>query len=835
MSLDRQPYYDDERDNELVPAETVVASVAVEKCLYRFDKLYDYRVPDHMCDDLREGHTVIVPFGGGNKHRTAVVYKIEKRVNYDASPPLKPIIGMSDGSLRMTRELLDLSEWLKEYTFCTYFDAIKAILPPGVTFNIRARYSLCDNGEPLDEDEEELYERLKAAKNEKELSALLDCTLHPQLEKTVKSLIAKGRLEKNDSLRRKIGGEKEQMIRLAEDYEQISKAKPLTPVQRKIIDALENYGAASLKELRYICGVSAASVHTLTKRGITEEYFYEVSRADSANMKASRSPDSVILSDEQQRVFNGISALMDEDEPKCALLRGVTGSGKTSVYIKLIDKALKQGKTALVLVPEISLTPQTVERFEQLFGNCIAIFHSGLSMGKRTDEYERAYKGDAKIVIGTRSAVFAPLDNIGIIVIDEEGEQTYKSDRSPRYSALDAAKQRCFRHKALLLLASATPSIDSYYKSQTGKYTLFTLKERYNKNALPKVYITDMRMEYANGNTGNFSEALANEIRLNLEKGEQTLLLLNRRGFNTHSFCLKCGEVMKCPECELPLTYHKTNNRLMCHLCGYSARMPKLCPKCGGGILSTGTGTQRIEEEIKELFPTARVLRMDADTTGTKNAFSDKFSEFGRGEYDIMVGTQMIAKGLDFENVTLVGVLSIDNALYAGDYLGYERTFSLITQVVGRSGRGNKIGRAYLQTFSPEHYVLKLAARQDYESFYSEEIALRKALIFPPICDICLICFSSPAQSKCEQAAVRMKEIIGKCHAEDNKRLPMIILGPSKMGSGIFCGKYRQKLIIKCKFGKSFRALLNKAIDIANSDDAFGMVQFYVDINGKMQ
>ena len=431
-------------------------------------------------------------------------------------------------------------------------------------------------------------------------------------------------------------------------------------------------------------------------------------------------------------MFDGILELMRLDEPQAALLKGVTGSGKTSVFIKLIKQAIDTDRTAILLVPEISLTPQMLGQFQTLFGSMVAVIHSNLSAGQKNDEFERIKKGEAKIVIGTRSAIFAPLDNIGIIIMDEEGEHTYKSEKTPRYHARDIAKQRCFYHKALLLLASATPSIESFYNAKRGRYKLFELTQRYNNSLLPEVYMVDMKIEAELGNRTNFSEVLLHELGKNLEKGEQSLLLLNRRGFFTHISCLSCGNVECCPECQIPLTYHKINNTLVCHYCGYKQNFEERCSKCASKVIkNTGTGTQRIEEEIKQFFPKARVLRMDADTTMTKNAFDEKFSAFSKGDYDIMIGTQMIAKGLDFPNVTLVGVLLIDKSLYSGDYMGFERTFSLITQVVGRSGRADKKGRAYLQTYSPDHHVLELASRQDYDSFYNQEIEIRKALIFP--------------------------------------------------------------------------------------------------------
>ncbi len=785
-------------------------------------------------DKVAVGQLVMVPFGKGNKKRVALVYRIERK-QCDRSK-LKPLSGIADNASILNSEQLRLSVWLKENTFCTYFDAVRTILPPGLNFSIRAGYSLTGKktgAEKLTEKEQAVLAELGNAKTEKMLSLIIGGITDPDKKDIVGGLIKKGFIKRCDEMKRHVGDETEQMVRLAQDFEQNDRMAKLTPKQKSVIDTLAEYEAASVRELCYICGITSAVIKNLVRYSLLEEYTYTVSRAETA--EAAGTPEDIMLSSEQQKCFDSLLTLMDGEKPSCALLQGVTGSGKTSVFIKLIDRAIKMGRTALMLVPEISLTPQTVGNFQRIFGNTVAIVHSNLSMGRRADEYKRIENGEAKIVIGTRSAVFAPLDNIGIIVIDEEGEHTYKSDRTPRYQAKNVAKQRCFRHNSLLLLASATPSLESRYNAQTGKYALVKLTERYNRSELPEVYIVDMKAEYENGNRGNFSQALLHEIEINLQRGEQTLLLLNRRGYHTHMSCIKCGEVMECPNCNLPLTYHKANESLCCHYCGYTQKMPDSCPKCKSRyITQSGTGTQRIEDEISQYFPSARILRMDADTTMTRNAFSSRFAQFGRGEYDIMVGTQMIAKGLDFENVTLVGVLSVDKSLYAGDYLGYERTFSLITQVVGRSGRGSKTGRAYLQTFSPDHYVLQLAARQDYDEFYRQEIEIREALLFPPFCDICLVGFSSLLQSPCLQAANRFLELL-RCGVQAEKeKIPIRVLGPTKMGTGRLGGRFRYKLVIKCRFNMTFRKLLKEALLSAYKDKAFINVNIFVDINGEI-
>lgn len=819
-------------------SELVIAKIAVEKALYSFDSLFDYIIPLSVADSVKAGMRVVVPFGKGNKKRLGMVFSLEKQYFDEAVPPkTKPIIRAADKQPVLSEEMLHLAVWMKENTFCTYFDAVRTMLPTGLNLNLTERYSLASP--PPDAQtspkEDELLFLLKTAKTARELDLYLDYSENPQREAVVNSLLEKGYIIRTDETKRRIGDETELMAELLADYAEKDYAKHLTAKQKAVVSMLEEAASASVKEICYLCNVTSVVVKTLAKKEIIRLYEYEKSRATSADAQATQSLDELIFSPAQQKVYDGLLELMNEEKPECALLRGITGSGKTSVFIKLIEQALKQGKTAIMLVPEISLTPQTVGNFQRMFGNNVAIIHSALSIGQRTDEYKRIERGEARIVIGTRSAVFAPVKNLGIIVIDEEGEHTYKSEQSPRYHARGIAKQRCFYHKAFLLLASATPSVDSYYNAEKGRYHLFELNERYSKAVLPDVYMVDMKEEAEYGNRSNFSEPLVAALRENLEKGEQSLLLLNRRGYHTYANCVKCGAVVECPNCNIPLTYHKVNDSVICHYCGFIKKMPDKCEKCGSKyIRQTGTGTQRIEDEIAEMFPKARLLRMDADTTMTKNAFEKGFGDFGAGNYDIMIGTQMIAKGLDFENVTLVGVLLIDKSLYAGDYLGYEKTFSLITQVVGRSGRGEKKGRAYIQTFSPDNYVLQLAAQQDYNAFYNEEIQIRKALIFPPLCDICMVAFSGINEAETDEGAKTFAELFSAKLKISGQGLPIRVLGPTKIGTGRLNGKYRTKLIIKCKNSPAFRKVMNETILAAYKNIKLHNVGFYADINGEI-
>ena len=657
----------------------------------------------------------------------------------------------------------------------------------------------------------------------------------PEKKEAVRALLEKGIIIKMSQAKRNVGDAYIKMLRLSEDFLTGNSAAKLTPKQKSIVGLLEENGSASVKEACYICNVTAAVVKNLIKNGVVEEFEYEVLRVPDAGDCKKENAKDIILSDAQQKVFGEVSSRMDGNEPQCFLLHGITGSGKTSVFIRLIDKALDDGKNAIMLIPEIALTPQVVDTFQRLFGAVVAVIHSNLSLSQRLDEYKRIRRGQVRIVIGTRSAVFAPLKNIGIIVMDEEGERSYKSDSSPRYSTASVARLRCKTHNAVLLLASATPSIESYYYAQKGVYRLLELKERFYSGALPNVNIIDMNEERNSGNTSEFSYTLINELDANLKNGEQSILLLNRRGYHTIISCCDCREPVYCPNCSVPLTYHKVNGSMMCHYCGYSAPLISECPHCKStNIKQTGFGTQKMQEELQELFPQARILRMDADTTFSRYAYEKSFREFGEGKYDIMLGTQMIGKGLDFPNVTLVGVLSIDKALFAGDFRSYERTFSLITQVVGRSGRGDKAGRALLQTFVPEHYIIGLAAQQNYRGFYDEEIALRRALIFPPFCDICVLGISSANDEKTAAAADIMLKIIRDRIKADNIKIPLRVLGPAQYAYGKLNGKYRYRIIIKCKNNSELREFIGNILTDTSKYREFSGISVFADINGEI-
>lgn len=623
------------------------------------------------------------------------------------------------------------------------------------------------------------------------------------------------------------------MLRLTDKFLSFPDVFELTPKQKKVAEFLCENGSVTPKEAAYMCGVTSAVIKRLIVNGAAEEYEVEVMRNVEDGALKSCDPDDIVLSQEQQNAHDKILAQLFERKPAAFLLHGVTGSGKTSVFEKLIWDTVRLGRSAIMLIPEIGLTPQVLDRFRSLFGERVAVIHSGLSLGQRYDEYKRIKRGDADIVIGTRSAVFAPLSNIGLIIIDEEGERTYKSESSPRYYTHDVAKHRCAEHNAVLLLASATPSVESYYLAERGVYRLLEMKKRYSSTPLPEVSIVDMNVERGDGNKTEFSRKLADEINLNLRNGEQTILLLNRRGYHTIISCCDCYQPVYCPNCSVPLTYHKKNGKLMCHYCGYASEPVKVCPNCGSERLkSMGFGTQRLEEELAVYFPSARILRMDADTAFSRYSYENSFNAFRRGEYDIMVGTQMIGKGLDFPNVTLVGVLSVDKALYAGDFRSYERTFSLITQVVGRGGRGRNPGRAVLQTFMPDHYVMNLAAQQDYKRFYDEEIAIRRAMIFPPLCDMCIFCFSGVSESAVSLAADTVLALIGSKLRELSPKTPVRVLGPVRGAYGRINGKFRYRIIMKCKNNAEIRGLISSVLVDSAKIKEMKNITLYADMNG---
>lgn len=625
----------------------------------------------------------------------------------------------------------------------------------------------------------------------------------------------------------KIKDKSTKMTRLSEDSTQPVK---LTPKQLSVYELLCDVGSAGVSEVCEFCSVGKGVLDNLVKYGICEYFEKEVYRTPYKNVSENGEMSPINLSEVQQNAFNTYLKLMDTGGT--GLLYGVTGSGKTQVYLKLIDEALSRGKDVIVLVPEISLTPQMLYIFHSRYGKKVAVMHSGLSIGERTDEYKRADRGEAKIIVGTRSAVFAPVHNLGLIVMDEEQEHTYKSERTPRYNTRDVANFRCRYNNALFLMTSATPSVESYSAAVKGKYVLCEINERYGDSKLPEIVTVDMKKEIAQGNKSPISKTLQSLIADNLGKHKQTILLINRRGYNTFIACNSCGHVITCPNCSISLTYHSYNNRLMCHYCGYSKPLDNVCPECGkNSIRYSGYGTQRIEDELERLFPEASVLRMDADTTSAKFSYQKLFDAFSRGDYDILIGTQMVAKGLDFPNVTLVGVVNADNSLYDESYLANERSFDLITQVVGRSGRRAEAGKAVIQTINPYNDVIEYASKQDYKSFFANEIQLRKLLTYPPFCDIYFISFICEDENKAALCAKSFFENLVELNRTDYKNEKLIVLGPSPSKISKLKNNYRYGLTLKCKNSKSVRKMLNDILKNIGKIKEYKSVSVSVDLN----
>ena len=807
--------------------------VALDAAAFGYDQLYSYTVNPEWEDKIAPGMRVAVPFGRGNRRRLAMILEVS-REPAEEGITLKPAAALLDPEPVLTGELRMLVDWLHANTFCTWYDAVRAVLPGGLQLRLEERYLPLEPpvGVKLTEKEANVLRMMQLAKSQRERDTLAQEDGGEEKQKILAALVQKGCLLAVSEGKQLIGDSTKKMVRLSQAYLADENAFRPTPKQAQAVRILQEHEALSVKECAYFAGVGETVVQNLVKAGIAEFYEAELLRVPR-DAEVTIDPADTVLSEEQQAAYDAVAEQILARKAAAFLLHGVTGSGKTAVFEQLIALTLKQGRGVLLLIPEISLTPQVVQYFQSRFGNRVALIHSGLSLAQRLDTDKLIRRGEVQIVIGTRSAVFAPLPDLGLIILDEEGEHSYKSEQSPRYHAADVAKARAKYHNAALVLASATPSLESRYLAERGVYRLLKMTKRYNQAPLPAVTIVDMNQERANGNGSPFSIALSEALYENLQRGEQSILLLIRRGYHTLLQCTKCYEPVYCPNCSVPMTYHKTNGSLLCHYCGHVQPPVTVCPKCGNDRLrQMGFGTQKLEEELQALLPDAKILRMDADTTMTRTAYETGFRAFANHEYDILCGTQMIGKGLDFPNVTLVGVVSVDKALFAGDYRSYERTFSLVTQVVGRGGRGKTAGRAILQTHMPDHYVLNLAAAQDYDRFYTEELALRRALMFPPVCDLCVIGFSGIREDRVRIASERFVGILAETVKQCGLKLPLRVLGPVEAGYGKLNGKYRRRLLLKCKNTAEMRGFIRSLLEQAYSDKAFTDVSVFADMNG---
>lgn len=626
-----------------------------------------------------------------------------------------------------------------------------------------------------------------------------------------------------------IKSKSERMVRLVNDSEEVLLSA--TKKQKIVLDLLLDVGSAGANEICEFCSVGISVLKNLEKNNIIEFYNREVYRSPYENVDFEIKKDDIILSKQQQNAYEAYHQMM-MNGGGVGLLYGVTGSGKTQVYLKLIDDALANGRDVIVMVPEISLTPQAINIFRKRYGNQIAVIHSGLSLGERNDEYKRADRGEAKIVIGTRSASFAPLHNLGLIIMDEEQESSYKSERTPRYNAKDVAKYRARYNKALFLMTSATPSIESYSNAVNGKYKLCEINERYGDAQLPEVIIVDMKQELKLGNKSPISTKLKALIQDTIDNGKQAILLINRRGYNTFIACNECGHVITCPNCSISLTYHSYNNRLVCHYCGYSKKLDNICPSCeSASVRYSGYGTQRIEDELLHLFPQARILRMDADTTSTKFSHQRLFDAFANKEYDILIGTQMVAKGLDFDNVNLVGVVNADNSLYDENYYASERSFDLITQVIGRAGRRSEKGIAVIQTINPYNDTLEYASNQDYKGFYENELGMRRLMIYPPYCDIYSAGFTGENENTVALAAKCFFENLVELNNSDYKDVKLFVLGPTPAKISKINNNYRYRLALKCKNSKKVRMMITEILKRMSKIKEYKDVSISIELN----
>ncbi len=827
------------------------ARVYVLDAPYFIDRKFDYLIPSELRAKVLVGSVVTVPFGKGNKGSYAVVFEITDTTDFNGVKSVLDVIP----DVILNDEMMKLCLFLKDRTFCTVGDAVKSAVPVSAFGKMYSVYSLAEgvDFENFGENAKNICAYLKD--NPKSKYEQLKKLFGEQIDRALRDMSSRGIIEK-DTLFKEGTKQYEKYISLCISEDEAKDAvggigayKLRGDKSRSVISALlENGGKLSESELKGITGAGLAQFKLLKEKGIVSIKEVDVYRDPYADGQSEKKEN--VLTPHQNEAYGKISELYRTGEAKAVLLHGITGSGKTRVIKAVIDEVIESGRQAIVLVPEISLTPQTVGLFKCFYGERIAVIHSSLSNGERFDAWRRIKNGDVDVCIGTRSAVFAPFERLGLIVIDEEQEHTYKSDMSPRYHARDVARFRAAYNNALMLLASATPSLESYHKAKEGAYTLVELNERYGNAVLPNTKVSDLRLDLAKtSGLSVIGETLYRSMTESLERNEQVILFINRRGYNNFVSCAMCGKAITCSHCSVSMTFHSPgrvypdegenamqarvkNGWLTCHYCGSRIKVPKVCPECGSEhIQHLGFGTQKVEEELRLLFPNKKVMRMDADTTSTKFAFDDMLDRFRQGEADILIGTQMVTKGHDFPNVTCVGVLLADASLYLDDYRANERTFDLITQVTGRAGRSDKKGCAVIQTYNPEHSILKYASRQNYVDFYKNEILLRKSYVFPPYCDILLATLTSASENELLKACVFLNTAIkDMAEQEDKSKLALNVFGPFEASVYKVNEKYRMQFVIKCKNNNVSRAMFAKLY--ASCEKTFGgKIQLSFDMN----
>ena len=782
-----------------------VAKLAVAAATYAIDKPYDYAIPEELESQVKIGVRVVIPFGRGNRTCEGIVLDI---CDGSDRKQLKPIRAVLDEEPILTCEQRKLIFWMCGRYFCTLYEAMRAVLPPGLLYTVEDLYVITAEGislpEQADTQSAAVLEKLVAMGGSATAEALtLCCGFSPNA--ALKALCQKGLVIQQTTAKKRVKDKQRWRITLEaapdEAMAVAAQRKNSAPLRYAAIKFLAETGNATAGDIMYYTGCSLQTLRGLEKRGLVSFSREEVLRVPQH--RCAEAP-AITLNQEQQEAVERILGRADGTAPCCSLLYGVTGSGKTEVYLRLLQKIVERGQQGILLVPEIALTPQMLARFAAHFGDRVALLHSRLSLCERTDQWKRIRRGEVDVVLGTRSAVFAPLERLGMLILDEEHEESYQSENAPPYHAREVAKFRCGYHNAALVLGSATPSVESTYQAQQGVYQKLALRQRYNSQPLPKVMIVDLRQELAEGNGGTISRALHDEIAANLRRGEQTILFLNRRGNSRMLLCGECGHVPECPRCSVPLTYHSANGRMMCHYCGYSHPAQSTCGCCGGEMKPVGIGTQKVEEELLQRFPDAELLRMDADTVaGDHQRILDRFA---KGEVPILLGTQMVAKGLHFENVTLVGALAADFGLYADSFRAAERTFDLLTQVVGRAGRGSKDGRAVIQTYHPDHEVIAYAAAQDYNGFYASEIRIRRARCDPPFADLFMMTVSGLEEGMVLRSITRIRRSLQEAM---NREEMGELVGPAPAPVVRVNGWYHYRLFLVGKNDHRTRQLLS--------------------------
>lgn len=811
-----------------------MVKVAVSAAPYSIDKPYSYLVPESLAAAAVPGVRVMVPFGRGNKESEGLILA---RVQEPKLPGSKAIRQILDSEPVLDKAGIDLALWMRGRYFCTVFEAVKTILPAGLWYGLREIWSLAMEPETARSAAVgipgawQVLDLLEKQGGKADIRVLRDA-LGDGAEKPLKAMKKAEILTCETDAKRKIADKSHRMVELAvntEDAYALTEPKRRSaPARYEVVNFLATAGRTPAAEVSYYTGASARTLKAMEKAGLIA--FSEEEELRVPSLDDVEPGPEIVLNEEQQRAFEEILGRVQAAKPSVTLLHGVTGSGKTQVYLRLVQETLALGKTAMVLVPEIVLTPQMVRKFSSYFGSRVAMLHSSLKMTERYDQWKRIRRGEVDVVLGTRSALFAPLKNLGLIIMDEEQEGSYQSENVPRYDAREVAKYLCVREKAALVFGSATPTVETAWAAEQGSYQKALLRRRYNENALPEVLIADLRQEILNGNPGLISTPLRQELEKNLAAGEQSILFLNRRGSSRMLLCGECGYVPQCPRCSTAMTYHSANGRLMCHYCGHSEPAADTCPECGGWMKHVGAGTQKVEEELRELFPEAGILRMDADTTA--GGHEEILQTFERERVPILLGTQMVAKGLDFENVTLVGVLSADISLYVDNYRAAERTFSLLTQVVGRAGRGGKTGRAVIQTYTPGNDVIRCAARQDYDAFYESEIRMRRLRRYPPFADLFTVTVSGTEEGRVLRAAVSVRETLRQlCRRPELAAGEPEVLGPAPAPVVKVNNRFRYRCTLVGKNDKATREMLAWLQKDFAKDSANRGMNLFVDHN----